>query len=121
GYTTDRRSDPEVSIRIGATYLGQLYKRFHHPARALASYNAGPGTVSGWLKVRGSLPLDAFVEEIPLDETRAYVKRCLRSFSAYQYLYGSGRSRAPQLGQELASPQKPQQGRRQVRAARKGA
>ena len=73
------------------------------------------------MKARGALPLDAFVEEIPLDETRAYVKRCLRSFAAYQYLYGSGRSRAPQLGQELASPQKPQQGRRQVRAARKGA
>ena len=110
GYTTDRLSDPEVNIRIGATYLGQLYKRFHHPALALASYNAGPGTVSGWLKVRGSLPLDAFVEEIPLDETRAYVKRCLRSFSAYQYLYGPGPSRSPQLSQELSTPPRPQQG-----------
>jgi len=101
GYQTARLLDPEVNIRIGGAYLGELYARFQHPALALASYNAGPGTVAGWLKVRGSLPLDAFVEEIPLDETRGYVKRCLRSFAAYQLLYGSGRM--PALGQTLAA------------------
>ena len=110
GYTTERLVDPEVNIRIGAAYLGELYKRFHHPALALASYNAGPGAVAGWMKARGALPLDAFVEEIPLDETRAYVKRCLRSFAAYQYLYAPGPSRAPQLGEELSTPPRPQQG-----------
>ena len=57
------------------------------------------------MKARGALPLDAFVEEIPLEETRTYVKRCLRSFAAYQFLYGSGSSRIPQLGHELAHPQ----------------
>ena len=62
---------------------------------------AGPGAVSGWLRARGSLPLDAFVEEIPLDETRGYVKRCLRSFAAYQFLYSSGHT--PSLGQTLAA------------------
>jgi hypothetical protein len=73
------------------------------------------------MKARGALPLDAFVEEIPIDETRAYVKRCLRSFAAYQYLYGSGTSRAPQLGQELATPEKPKQGSRDTRDPRRGA
>jgi len=120
-YTTQRLVDPEVNIRIGAAYLGELYRRFHHPALALASYNAGPGAVAGWMKARGALPLDAFVEEIPLDETRAYVKRCLRSFAAYQYLYGSGPSRAPQLGQELAAPQQPKQGSRVTSNTRQGA
>jgi soluble lytic murein transglycosylase len=111
-YSTPRLADPETNIRIGATYLGELYRRFHHPALALASYNAGPGTVSGWMKARGGLPLDAFVEEIPLEETRTYVKRCLRSFAAYQFLYGSGASRVPQLGQELVGP-RPQRGMRE--------
>ena len=90
-----------VNIRIGGTYLGQLYAKFQHPALALASYNAGPGAVSGWMKARGGLPLDVFVEEIPLDETRGYVKRCLRSFAAYQFLYSNGRM--PALGQTLAT------------------
>ena len=101
GYQTASLYDPETNIRIGGAYLGELYARFQHPALALASYNAGPGAVSGWMKARGTLPLDAFVEEIPLDETRGYVKRCLRSFAAYQYLYSNGRM--PALGQTLAS------------------
>jgi soluble lytic murein transglycosylase len=106
GYQTARLLDPETNIRIGGAYLGELYARFHHPALALASYNAGPGTVAGWVKARGSLPLDAFVEEIPIEETRGYVKRCLRSFAAYQLIYGNGRGVAP-LGQKLAKHEGP--------------
>ena len=101
GYQTASLYDPEINIRIGGAYLGELYARFQHPALALASYNAGPGAVSGWMKARGTLPLDAFVEEIPLDETRGYVKRCLRSFAAYQFLYSNGH--LPALGQTLAA------------------
>jgi peptidoglycan lytic transglycosylase len=101
GFNVARLLDPDVNIRLGGTYLGELYARFQHPALALASYNAGPGAVSGWLRARGSLPLDAFVEEIPLDETRGYVKRCLRSFAAYQFLYSNGHT--PALGQTLAA------------------
>jgi soluble lytic murein transglycosylase len=101
GYQTERLLDPDTNIRIGGAYLGELYARFQHPALALASYNAGPGTVAGWIKARGSLPLDQFVEEIPLEETRGYVKRCLRSFAAYQFLYDSGRG-MPKVLQGLA-------------------
>jgi soluble lytic murein transglycosylase len=101
GYETGRLFEPQMNIRIGGTYLGELYAKFQHPALALASYNAGPGAVAGWLRARGSLPLDSFVEEIPIEETRGYVKRCLRSFAAYQFLYTSGR--LPPLGQTLAA------------------
>lgn len=100
-YQTARLYEPSINIRIGGAYLGELYARFQHPALALASYNAGPGNVSGWLKARGTLQLDAFVEEIPLDETRGYVKRCLRSFAAYQFLYSHGQM--PALGETLAA------------------
>ena len=110
GFVPSNLFDPDVSIRIGGAYLGELYARFQHPALALASYNAGPGAVSAWLSKRRALPLDVFVEEIPLDETRGYVKRCLRSFAAYQYLYGHGRARGLQMQQELATPK--QEGRR---------
>jgi peptidoglycan lytic transglycosylase len=100
GYQTARLLDPDVNIRIGGAYLGELYAHFQHPALALASYNAGPGAVAGWLKGRGPFVLDTFVEEIPLDETRGYVKRCLRSFAAYQFLYSNGR--VPPLGKIAA-------------------
>jgi soluble lytic murein transglycosylase len=79
--------DPVVNIRIGAAYLGELLTRYGgQPALALAAYNAGSGAVGRWLEARGSLELDEFVEEIPIDETRGYVKRVLRTFAAYRLL-----------------------------------
>jgi soluble lytic murein transglycosylase len=81
---------PAVSIRIGARYLGDLLVRFEGSIPlALASYNAGPGAVERWLADRGHLDVDEFVEEIPYQETRGYVKRVLRSFAAYRILYGA--------------------------------
>jgi soluble lytic murein transglycosylase len=81
---------PEVNIRLGARYLGDLVRRYDgEAALALAAYNAGGGAVSRWLVQRGELELDEFVEEIPLEETRGYVKRVLRSYAAYRLLYGA--------------------------------
>jgi soluble lytic murein transglycosylase len=83
-------TDPATNIRIGAAYLGELLARYgRQPALALAAYNAGSGAVRRWLEARGSLELDEFVEEIPIDETRGYVKRVLRTFAAYRLLSGS--------------------------------
>src|SRR5512145_1795033 len=80
-------TDPATNIRIGAAYLGELLARYgRQPALALAAYNAGGGAVARWLGARGGLELDEFVEEIPIDETRGYVKRVLRSFAAYRLL-----------------------------------
>jgi soluble lytic murein transglycosylase len=80
-------TDPAVNIRIGAAYLGELLARYGgQPALALAAYNAGSGAVGRWLEARGGLELDEFVEEIPIDETRGYVKRVLRTFAAYRLL-----------------------------------
>jgi soluble lytic murein transglycosylase len=85
-------TDPATNIRIGAAYLGQLLARYgRQPALALAAYNAGGGAVGRWLDARGALELDEFVEEIPIDETRGYVKRVLRTFAAYRLLSGEPR------------------------------
>ncbi|MGB8932705.1 MAG: transglycosylase SLT domain-containing protein [Anaeromyxobacteraceae bacterium] len=82
-------TNPVTNIRIGAAYLGELLARYgRQPALALAAYNAGGGAVGRWLDARGALELDEFVEEIPIDETRGYVKRVLRTFAAYRLLSG---------------------------------
>jgi soluble lytic murein transglycosylase len=79
-----------LNIRLGARYLGELVRRFDGSvALALAAYNAGGGAVSRWLEQRRGLEIDEFVEEIPVEETRGYVKRVLRSYAAYRLLYGS--------------------------------
>jgi soluble lytic murein transglycosylase len=81
---------PSLNIRLGSRYLGSLIRRFDGSvALALAAYNAGGGAVSRWLGERRGVDLDEFVEEIPIDETRGYVKRVLRSYAAYRLLYGT--------------------------------
>ncbi len=95
-------TDPRLNIRLGAAYLGDLMKRFGGSAPlALAAYNAGEGNARAWWRSRGSLPLDEFVEEIPIQETRGYVKRVLRSYSAYRMLYGRDGERPVRLVQQL--------------------
>jgi soluble lytic murein transglycosylase len=87
--TAERLHDPDLNVQLGATYLARLMRRFNgNLALALAAYNAGGGAVGGWLKASERSDLDEFIEEIPVSETRHYVKRVLRSYAAYQLLYG---------------------------------
>ncbi|WP_041792477.1 transglycosylase SLT domain-containing protein [Stigmatella aurantiaca] len=81
--------DPDLNIRLGAHYLGELVKKFDgHTPFAVGSYNAGSGAVNRWRSERPGMPLDAWVEEVPIAETRGYIKRVLRSYNTYQLLYG---------------------------------
>jgi len=57
-----------------------------------AGYNGGPHRVKLWLrnfKNAGNLELDndVFIEHIPFNETRTYVKRVINFYLAYQKLY----------------------------------
>ena len=88
--------DPSTNVDIGATYFEGLAQRWKgHLPLAVASYNAGPGAVNKWVEARGDLELDAWVETIPYDQTRHYVKRVVSSWQAYKYLYGAGSTRVP--------------------------
>jgi soluble lytic murein transglycosylase len=78
---------PRVNIQLGSEYLTSLLRRFDGRASAaIGSYNAGPRVVARWI-ADGPTEDDAWVEEIPYDQTRRYVKRVLRSLHAYRVLY----------------------------------
>lgn len=103
--TTRTLKDPAVNVRIGTAYLGSLLQRYKgSPVLACAGYNAGPGAVNRWLRERGKLQLDEFVEEIPIDQTRNYVKRVLDSYAAYRLIYGEGDERFPAIEPGRADP-----------------
>jgi soluble lytic murein transglycosylase len=94
--------DGPLNIRLGAAHLGGLLQKFGGCAPlAVAAYNVGDGAVRRWVRERGTLPLDEFVEEIPVQETRGYVKRVLRSYAAYRLLYGGRPATPALLGQAL--------------------
>ncbi|OJH37868.1 hypothetical protein BON30_27245 [Cystobacter ferrugineus] len=89
--TPDALLEPHHNIRLGSAYLGGLQRRFAgNLAYAVASYNAGPGAVDRWISRFPDAELDEWVEQIPVEETRLYVKRVLGSAAAYQFLYDSG-------------------------------
>jgi soluble lytic murein transglycosylase len=93
---------PDVSIPLGARLLASLRASFSaNPALAIAAYNSGSGAVRRWLGERGGDDFDVFVERIPFEETRNYLKHVLSSEAAYAYLY------APKtLDELLALPQR---------------
>lgn len=78
--------DPRLNARLGAAHLGRRLKGMRHPMLAIAAYNAGPGGVARW-KPGG--PIDAWVEQIPVDETRNYVKKVTGSWVTYAILDGT--------------------------------
>ena len=88
GLPSDVRSlaRPDVSVRIGARYLRDLTRRYEsNPSVVPAAYNAGQGAVDRWLRLHGSLDLDAWIEEIPFGETRRYTRRVLMSQGIYEW------------------------------------
>src|SRR5207237_6169479 len=81
--------DPRSNIDIGTSFLADLLREFNDPRLAVAAYNAGPARLRQWWKIRRTSDLEAFVEQIPFDETRLYVKRVMLSWDEYRRVYGA--------------------------------
>lgn len=83
--------DEATNIRLGVAYLGGLLRQYDgNVVYAVAAYNAGPAAVSSWVAKLGAREPDEFVELIPFQETRQYVKRVVRSWREYQRLGRAG-------------------------------
>jgi len=79
--------DPAWNARLGAAHLGRRLRGMSHPLLAIGAYNAGPGSVAKWMPPPGQKrPLDIFVEDIPVDETRGYIKKVTGSWNTYATL-----------------------------------
>ena len=95
-----RLHDPQLSITLGTRYFAGLLQRYQgNVVLALAGYNAGPTRASRWREQWSGVPTDEFIERMPLDETRSYVKLILRNLMMYERLY-----KAPQSKTILDSP-----------------
>ncbi len=80
--------NPLTNIRFGVKFLGQLLNDFDGSIPlASGSYNAGPGKIRKWIKRNPEAQVDEFVEDIPIFQTRNYVKKVLGNYAMYHYLY----------------------------------
>ena len=81
--------DPQYNIKLGSGYIQRMmdYYGGSYPL-AVAAYNAGPGNVNKWIRAKGDPRMGGidwiqWIEEIPISETRNYVKRVLENAVVY--------------------------------------
>jgi soluble lytic murein transglycosylase len=89
----------DLNTQFGAYYFKYWLERLdRQPALAAAAYNAGPGRAQAW---KPAAPLEgaAWVETIPFNETRDYVKKVLANSMHYtRALEGSPVTLTERLG-----------------------
>lgn len=74
----DTLTDAEDNIRLGTSYLAKITDRYGgNRVLATAAYNAGPQRVDQWLPDSGTIDARIWIENIPFNETRKYVRRVL--------------------------------------------
>ncbi|HVG24682.1 MAG TPA: lytic transglycosylase domain-containing protein, partial [Thermoanaerobaculia bacterium] len=83
-FAASRLENPDVNVRLGTFHLRMLIDMFRGNVYfAVASYNAGQGNVLKWRRAAPGKPVDEFLESIPFQETRNYVKRVTMLRSTY--------------------------------------
>lgn len=88
GYRKGLIHQLDVNIKLGTYYMKTVSHQFDdNPVLASAAYNAGPTRARQW---RGTQPLEGaiYIETIPFDETRDYVKKVLSNTMYYSKLFG---------------------------------
>ena len=75
----------KMNIFIGSYYFNYLLSKRKSYVESIASYNAGPNSVSKWRKLNKA-PEDSWIEFIPYVETRKYVKLVLEYALVYDWI-----------------------------------
>jgi len=74
----------ELNTQFGAYYFRYCHDRLdQRPALAAAAYNAGPSRAQSWRPAAASLEGAVWVETIPFNETRDYVRKVLANTVMY--------------------------------------
>jgi len=88
--------DSTYNVQVGAAELAALFQDYRGSfILTFAGYNAGRGSVRGWLERYGDPrdprvdPID-WVERIPFSETRNYVQRVMENLQVYRVRFGGG-------------------------------
>ena len=88
-FRTSMLKQPDVNIRMGTKYIGDLNSWFNDNAMlVIGAYNGGPGRMRRWVKSKNIKDIDEFVEKITIRETRLHIKKVIDSHDRYVALYG---------------------------------
>jgi soluble lytic murein transglycosylase len=89
GFEPQRLTVPDYNIKLGTRHFRDLMNNYNGDViYSIAAYNAGAAAVDRWVKNSKGLKMDEFIESIPYQETRDYVKKVFASAATYRKLYG---------------------------------
>lgn len=78
---------PEINVPLGAFELKSLMNKYDQQfILAVSGYNANDSAIRGWLKTRLRPDPVEFIEEVPYEETRTYIKLVMRNYVFYKRL-----------------------------------
>ena len=81
----ERLVEPEVSAELAAKLIASLQQRYDGAAApTIASYNADKERVTVWWESAKGLPEELFIDSIPYQQTRAYVRQVLANYAMYR-------------------------------------
>ena len=95
GYDSYRLiSDPNYNVMLGSAYFQRMLNIWGgNVPLAVASYNAGSGNVSKWVRrygdPRSQVDVLKWIEAIPFVETKGYVQRVIENSVVYDSMRGS--------------------------------
>ena len=88
GFATDKLYDPDYSLQLGTSYFAHVLALFDGNVElALAGYNSGPYRLKRQWKEARHREVDAFIEDLQLEEPKTYVRRILLLSDSYSRLY----------------------------------
>jgi len=85
----------KTNIHLGSRHINSLMKEFGSLPAAIAAYNAGEDAVRKWQNAGKYSSVDEFIEDIPYDETKNYVKRVITTY--FEYLKHSDKKEIPKI------------------------
>lgn len=89
--------NPNDNVNLGTWILEETHQHYkNNSLLAVASYNAGATKVESWLQEKQFTDSDEFIEAIPFEETKDYVKQVFGNYWNYVRLYN------PEVGQQVA-------------------
>ncbi len=80
----------DYNVLLGCSHLSRLLDTFDGSLElSLAAYNAGEANARAWRRRFRHHEMEVLVDNIPIFETRNYIKRILSNYSQYKELYGN--------------------------------
>lgn len=78
--------NPNTNIHLGTAYMREMLDRFEQNlVLATAAYNAGPTRINRYRPEQQAVAADAWIDTLPVTETRGYVKRVLEHTTVYDW------------------------------------